>query len=97
LSAMYGAYAWLINGDGWGTSAVPGTASGVNHAIPEMGDTAAFPRGWLGQPTGAPVRSLSGQWKRVFSGGTVYANATSSPWNVDSRTVPAHDGLFINP
>ena len=43
-----------------------------------MGDSAAYPRGWLGLPTGAPIKVASGEWKRTFTGGTVYANATAS-------------------
>ena len=90
-----GLYAWIVNGDGWGTTAIPGTPTGSNFAIPEMGDSAAYPRGWLGLPTGAAVKLASGRWKRTFSGGTVYANASSSAWSVDGHTVPAQDGLFV--
>ena len=90
-----GLYAWIVNGDGWGTTAIPGTPAGSNFAIPEMGDSAAYPRGWLGLPTGAAVKLASGRWKRTFSGGTVYANASSSAWSVDGHTVPAQDGLFV--
>jgi hypothetical protein len=92
-----GLYAWIVNGDGWGTTAIPGTPAGGNFAIPEMGDNAAYPRGWLGLPTGAAVKVAAGEWKRTFSGGTVYANATSSAWLVDGHTVPAQDGLFVKP
>jgi hypothetical protein len=95
LADLTGAYLWVVNGNGWNTSAIPGTASGANFAIPEMGDTAAFPRGWLGQPAGSAQKFASGQWKRVFSGGIVYANATMSAWSIDGRTVPARDGLFV--
>ena len=84
-----------MNGDGWGTTAIPGTPTGSNFAIPEMGDSAAYPRGWLGLPTGAAVKLASGRWKRTFSGGTVYANASSSAWSVEGHTVPAQDGLFV--
>jgi hypothetical protein len=90
-----GLYAWIVNGDGWGTTAIPGTPAGSNFAIPEMGDSAAYPRGWLGLPTGAAVKVASGEWKRTFSGGTVYANATARAWSVDGYTVPAQDGLFV--
>jgi hypothetical protein len=90
-----GLYAWIVNGEGWGTTAIPGTPAGSNFAIPEMGDSAAYPRGWLGLPTGAAVRVAAGKWKRTFSGGTVYANATSGAWSVDGHTVPAQDGLFV--
>jgi hypothetical protein len=41
------------------------------------------------------VKVESGRWKRTFSGGTVYANATSGAWSVDGHTVPAQDGLFV--
>jgi hypothetical protein len=60
-----------------------------------MGDSAAYPRGWLGLPTGTAVKVASGEWKRMFSGGTVYANATTRAWSVDGYTVPAQDGLFV--
>jgi hypothetical protein len=90
-----GLYAWIVNGDGWGTTAIPGTPAGNNFAIPEMGDSAAYPRGWLGLPTGTAVKVASGEWKRMFSGGTVYANATTRAWSVDGYTVPAQDGLFV--
>jgi len=90
-----GLYAWIVNGDGWGTTAIPGTPAGNNFAIPEMGDSAAYPRGWLGLPTGTAVKVASGEWKRMFSEGTVYANATTRAWSVDGYTVPAQDGLFV--
>jgi hypothetical protein len=90
-----GLYAWIINGEGWGTTAIPGTPAGSNFAIPEMGDSGSYPRGWLGLPTSAAVKFASGEWKRTFSGGTVYANATASAWSVDGHTVPAQDGLFV--
>jgi hypothetical protein len=90
-----GLYVLIINGDGAGTTAIPGTPAGSNFAIPEMGDSAAYPRGWLGLPTGSPVKVESGRWKRTFSGGTVYANATSGAWSADGHTVPAQDGLFV--
>ena len=76
-------------------SAIPGTPAGSNFAIPELGDSAAYPRGWLGLPSGAAVRVAAGKWKRSFSGGTVYANASASAWSVDGHTVPAQDGLFV--
>ena len=95
FACIGGVYAWLINGDGWGTTAIPGTPAGSNFAIPEMGDSAAYPRGWLGLPTGAPIKVASGEWKRTFTGGTVYANATASPWTIDGHTIPAQDGLFV--
>jgi hypothetical protein len=41
------------------------------------------------------VRVAAGKWKRSFSGGTVYANATSGAWSVEGHTVPAQDGLFV--
>ena len=59
------------------------------------GDSAAYPRGWLGFPTGAAVRVAAGEWKRTFTGGRVYANASSSAWSVDDQVVPAQDGLFV--
>lgn len=90
-----GLYAWIVNGEGWGTTAIPGTPAGSNFAIPEMGDSAAYPRGWLGLPTGAAVKVAPGEWKRTFSGGTVYANATAGDWAVARHIVPAHDGLFV--
>ncbi len=90
-----GLYAWFVNGDGWGTTAIPGTPAGNNFAIPEMGDSAAYPRGWLGLPTGAAVKVAAGKWKRTFTGGRVYANASSSAWSVDGHAVPAQDGLFV--
>jgi hypothetical protein len=31
----------------------------------------------------------------MFTGGTVYANATGTTWSVDGRSVPAHDALFV--
>jgi len=90
-----GLYVWIVNGESWSTTAIPGTPAGSNFAIPEMGDSAAYPRGWLGLPTGAAVKVAAGEWKRTFSGGTVYANATSGAWLVDGHTVPAQDGLFV--
>jgi hypothetical protein len=95
FATIAGAYFWITNGSGWNTSAIPGTASGTNFAIPEMGDTTSYPRGWLGLPTGGPVKIASGEWKRSFTNGTVYVNATLSAWSVDGRTVPAQDGLFV--
>jgi hypothetical protein len=90
-----GLYVWIVNAGNWDTTAIPGTPAGSNFAIPEMGDSAAYPRGWLGLPSGAAVRVAAGKWKRTFSGGTVYANASSSAWSVDGHTVPAQDGLFV--
>jgi hypothetical protein len=90
-----GLYVWIVNGDNWNTTAIPGTPAGSTFAIPEMGDSAAYPRGWLGLPSGAAVRVAAGKWKRSFGGGTVYANATASAWSVDGHTVPAQDGLFV--
>jgi len=90
-----GLYLWAVNNASWDTTAIPGTVSGANFAIPEMGDTATFPRGWLGLPTAPAVKINSGQWKRVFAGGIVYANAVNAPWSIDGRTVPAWDGLFV--
>jgi hypothetical protein len=96
-AAISGSYLWAVNNSSWDTTAIPGTVSGANFAIPEMGDTAAYPRGWLGLPTGAAVRVASGEWKRAFSGGTVYANATARAWSVEGHTVRAQEGLFVKP
>jgi hypothetical protein len=60
-----------------------------------MGDNATYPRGWLGQPTTGPTKIASGQWKRTFTGGVVYANATDATWNVDGVSVPARNALFV--
>ena len=95
FACIGGVYLWAVNGDNWNTTAIPGNASGTNFAIPEMGDTATFPRGWLGLPTGPATKISSGQWKRVFTGGIVYANAVNAAWSIDGRTVPAWDGLFV--
>jgi len=95
FASVAGAYLWAVNNASWDTTAIPGTASGASYAIPEMGDTATYPRGWLGSPSGPATKVASGQYKRVFSGGIVYANAASTPWSIDGRTVPAQDGLFV--
>jgi hypothetical protein len=68
---------------------------GGQFSIPEMGDSPGYPRGWLGQPTSGPEKIASGQWKRVFSGGTVYANATDETLSVDGESVPAYDSVFV--
>jgi hypothetical protein len=60
-----------------------------------MGESADYPRGWLGQPTSDPIRVDRGKWKRTFTGGTVYANLTDATWNAEGVSVPARDALFV--
>jgi hypothetical protein len=60
-----------------------------------MGDDATYARGWLGQPTSGPIKIRTGRWKRNFTGGTVYANATNTSWRVGGSSVPARDALFV--
>jgi hypothetical protein len=75
----------------WGSTVVPGG----QFSIPEMGNNPTYPRGWLGQPTSDPIRVALGEWKRTFTGGTVYANVTNATWNVDSVSVPVRNALFV--
>lgn len=91
LATIGGISLWAVQDCGWDTTVVPGG----QFSIPEMGDNATYPRGWLGQPTSDPTRIASGQWKRTFTGGTVYANATGANWNVDGVSVPARDAFFL--
>ncbi len=74
LATIGGVDLWAVHDCDWGTTVVPGG----QFSIPEMGDNATYPRGWLGQPTSDPTRIASGQWKRTFTGGVVYANATGA-------------------
>ena len=91
LATIGGVDLWAVHDCDWGTTVVPGG----QFSIPEMGDNATYPRGWLGQPTSDPTRIASGQWKRTFTGGAVYANATGATWNVDGVSVPARNALFV--
>jgi hypothetical protein len=92
LATIGGIALWAVQDCNWGTTVVPGG----QFSIPEMGNNARYPRGWLGQPTSHPIKVASGQWKRTFTGGIVYANATAAVWNIDGVSVPARDGLFAN-
>jgi hypothetical protein len=91
LATVGGIALWAVQDCGWETTVVPGG----QFSIPEMGDNATYPRGWLGQPTSEPIKVDSGQWKRRFTGGNVYANATDESWDVDDVSVPAGDALFV--
>ena len=91
LATIGGVDLWAVHDCDWGTTVVPGG----QFSIPEMGDNATYPRGWLGQPTSGPTKIASGQWKRTFTGGIVYANATGGTLNVDGVSVPARDALFV--
>lgn len=90
MATIGGWHLWITQDSSWSTTIVPG---GPN-SIPEMGQSSQFPRGWLGQPTALPSRVGFGRWKRIFTGGTVYANTTTSPWTVDGLTVLPDDALF---
>jgi hypothetical protein len=91
MATIGGIDLWAVHGCKWGSTVVPGG----QFSIPEMGNNSTYPRGWLGQPTSDPIRVALGEWKRRFTGGTVYANVTNATWNVDSVSVPARDALFV--
>jgi hypothetical protein len=91
LATIGGIDLWAVHDCGWETTVVPGG----QFSIPEMGDNATYPRGWLGQPTSDPLKIASGQWKRKFTGGIVYANATDATWTIDGFSVPARDARFV--
>ena len=91
LATIGGISLWAVDECGWDTTVVPGG----QFSIPEMGNNATYPRGWLGQPTSDPTKIASGQWKRTFTGGIVYANATGRDWDVDGVSVPARDAVFL--
>ena len=76
MATIGGIHLWAVHDGDWDTTVVPGGQFG----IPEMGDNAAYARGWLGQPTSDPTRVAFGKWKRSFSGGSVYANLTDATW-----------------
>jgi hypothetical protein len=90
MATIGGIDLWAVHDCSWGTTVVPGG----QFSIPEMGDSPTYPRGWLGQPTSDPIRVALGEWKRTFTGGTVYANVTDATWQVDGVSVPARDALF---
>jgi len=90
MATIGGIDLWAVHRCNWATTVVPGG----RFSIPEMGDNATYPRGWLGQPTSDPVRVALGQWKRTFTGGAVYANLTSATWQVDNVSVPARNAVF---
>jgi hypothetical protein len=91
LATIGGVALWAVQDCNWSTTVVPGG----QYSIPEMGENAMYPRGWLGQPTDPPSKAASGQWKRTFTGGIVYANATAATWKVDGVSVSAHDAVFV--
>ncbi len=70
MATIGGIDLWAVQDCGWETTVVPGG----QFSIPQMGDNAAYPRGWLGQPSSDPTRASLGRWKRSFTGGRVYAN-----------------------
>ena len=90
LATIGGIHLWAVQECGWETTVVPGG----QFSIPEMGGNATYPRGWLGQPASDPTKIDSGQWKRTFTGGTVYANATDENWSVEGVSVPPRDAVF---
>jgi hypothetical protein len=91
LATIGGIALWAVQDCGWETTVVPGG----QFSIPEMGENATFPRGWLGQPTSDPIKIDSGRWKRTFAGGVVYANATDESWDIDDASIPAGDAAFV--
>jgi hypothetical protein len=91
MATIGGIDLWAVHDCSWGSTVVPGG----QFSIPEMGNNSTYPRGWLGQPTSDPIRVALGEWKRSFTGGTVYANITNATWNVDSVSVPARNALFV--
>jgi hypothetical protein len=91
MATIGGVDLWAVAQCAWSTTVVPGG----QYSIPEMGYNQTYPQGWLGQPTADPQRVTLGQWKRTFTGGTVYANTTGSSWTVDGVTVPAADAVFV--
>jgi hypothetical protein len=95
LVSMAGWALWAVNDCSWASTAIPGTLSGTNAAIPEMGDTPEYSRGWLGQPTADAVKLANGVWKRTFTGGVIYGNPTASAQNADGHSIPAKDALFL--
>jgi hypothetical protein len=91
MATIGGIDLWAVHDCNWSTTVVPGG----QFSIPEMGDSADYPRGWLGKATSDPIRVALGQWKRTFTGGTVYSNLTSATWRVDDVSVPARNALFV--
>jgi hypothetical protein len=91
MATIGGIDLWAVHDCDWGTTVVPGG----QFSIPEMGDDPTYPRGWLGQPTSDPIRVALGEWKRTFTGGSVYANLTNATWQVDNVSVPARNALFV--
>jgi hypothetical protein len=91
MATIGGIDLWAVHDCDWRTTVVPGG----QFSIPEMGDNSSYPRGWLGQPTSDPVRVALGEWKRTFTGGTVYANLTNAIWEVDSISVPTRNAIFV--
>jgi hypothetical protein len=91
MATIGGIHLWAVHDGDWDTTVVPGGQFG----IPEMGDNAAYARGWLGQPTSDPTRIAFGKWKRSFSGGSVYANLTDAAWRTDGVSVPPRNALFV--
>jgi hypothetical protein len=91
LATIGGVGLWAVHDCSWSTTVVPGG----QFSIPEMGENARYPRGWLGQPAGEPAKAASGRWSRRFTGGVVYANATDTSWAVDDLAVPPRDALFV--
>ena len=91
MATIGGIHLWAVHDGDWDSTVVPGGQFG----IPEMGDNAAYARGWLGQPTSDPTRIAFGKWKRSFSGGSVYANLTDAAWRTDGVSVPPRNALFV--
>jgi len=91
LATIGGVALWAVQDCSWNTTVVPGG----QYSIPQMGDTPSYPRGWLGQPTGEADKLASGRWRRTFTGGTVYGNATHDTWAVDGHHVDPRDALFV--
>jgi hypothetical protein len=91
MATIAGVHLWATQTTDWNSTVVPGG----QHSIPEMGESPAFPRGWLGQPSSDPQRLGLGHWKRTFTGGLVYANVTNTAWVVDGRMVPTMDAVFV--
>ncbi len=52
MATIGGIDLWAVHDCDWNTTVVPGG----QFSIPEMGDSAEYPRGWLGEATSDPIR-----------------------------------------
>ena len=57
FACIGGVYAWLVNGDDWGTTAIPGTPAGSNFAIPRWATARPIHAAGSACPRAHPSRS----------------------------------------